>query len=37
MDGYQSPDIDPKLKDELVKLVSKHAKQAGMDHLPDIF
>jgi trimethylamine--corrinoid protein Co-methyltransferase len=34
--GYQSPDIDPKMKDEVVKLVSKHAKQAGMDRLPEI-
>jgi trimethylamine---corrinoid protein Co-methyltransferase len=36
LDDYQSPDIDSKLKEELVNLVSKHAKQAGMIHLPDI-
>jgi trimethylamine--corrinoid protein Co-methyltransferase len=36
LDDYQSPEIDSKLKEELVNLVSKHAKQAGMIHLPDI-
>jgi trimethylamine:corrinoid methyltransferase-like protein len=37
LDGYQPPDLDPGLKDELAKLVSKLAKQAGMDHLPEVF
>jgi trimethylamine---corrinoid protein Co-methyltransferase len=36
LDGYQPPDIDAKLKDELVKLVSMHAKESGMDRLPEV-
>lgn len=37
LDSYQPPDIEPGLKDELSKLVSTKAKQAGMDRLPDVF
>ena len=37
VEEYSPPDLDPRLKTELVKLVSKHAKQAGMDHLPEVF
>jgi trimethylamine--corrinoid protein Co-methyltransferase len=36
LDGYQPPDLDPKLRDELTKLTSIHAQRAGMDHLPEI-
>ncbi len=34
LNDYHSPQIDPKLKNELFNLMTSEAKRAGMDHLP---
>jgi trimethylamine--corrinoid protein Co-methyltransferase len=34
LNDYRSPQIDPKLKNELFNLVTSEANRAGMDHLP---
>jgi trimethylamine--corrinoid protein Co-methyltransferase len=34
LNDYRSPQIDPRLKNELLNLVATEASQAGMDHLP---